>query len=60
MSVMVARGAVTFIVGDALGDDLMRPGGVVVPQILGQHPAQMVLIDDCLRRPGERGGCRAR
>ena len=29
-----------------LAEGPVRPGGVVVPQILGQHPAQMVLIDD--------------
>jgi hypothetical protein len=29
-----------------LAEGPVRPGGVVVPQILGQHPAQMVLIDN--------------
>jgi hypothetical protein len=24
----------------------VRPGCVVVPQVLGQHPSQVVLIDD--------------
>ena len=29
-----------------LAEGTVRPGGVVVAQVLGQHPAQMVLIDD--------------
>jgi hypothetical protein len=29
-----------------LAEGTVRPGCVVVPQLLGQHPAQMVLIDD--------------
>ncbi|HUY50383.1 MAG TPA: hypothetical protein VMV92_32530 [Streptosporangiaceae bacterium] len=29
-----------------LAEGAMRPGGVVVLQVFGQHPAQMVLIDD--------------
>jgi hypothetical protein len=29
-----------------LAKSTVRPGGVVMPQVLGQHPAQMVLIDD--------------
>ena len=29
-----------------LAEGTVRPGCVVVPQVLGQHPAQMVLIDD--------------
>ncbi len=29
-----------------LAEGTVRPGSVVVPQVLGQHPAQVVLIDD--------------
>ena len=29
-----------------LAKGTVRPGGVVVAQVVGQHPAQMVLIDD--------------
>jgi hypothetical protein len=29
-----------------LAKSTVRPGGVVMPQVLGQHPAQMVLIND--------------
>lgn len=29
-----------------LAEGTVRPGGVVVPKVLGQHPAQVVLIDD--------------
>ncbi len=29
-----------------LAKSTVRPGGVVMPQVLGQHPVQMVLIDD--------------
>jgi hypothetical protein len=29
-----------------LAEDTMRPGGVVAQQVLGQHLAQMVLIND--------------
>ena len=29
-----------------LAEGTVRPGGVVVPQVLGQHPAQVALIDD--------------
>lgn len=29
-----------------LAQGAVRPGGVVVPQVLGQHPAEMVLVDD--------------
>src|SRR5437868_5442323 len=29
-----------------LAEGPVRPGGVVVPRILRQHPAQMVLVDD--------------
>jgi hypothetical protein len=29
-----------------LAEGAVRPGRVVVPQILGQHPLQVVLIDD--------------
>ena len=53
-----------------LAEGTVRPGGVVVQQVLGQHPAQMVLIDNQkpvknlpaqgTDRPGGRGGCRAR
>src|SRR5216683_8230730 len=32
--------------GCELAEGTVRPGGVVVQQVLGQHPAQMVLIDD--------------
>ena len=33
-------------VRDALGDTLMRPGGVVMLLILGQDPAQMPLAEN--------------
>jgi hypothetical protein len=29
-----------------LSEGTVRPGSVVMPQVFGQHPAQMVLIDD--------------
>jgi hypothetical protein len=29
-----------------LSESTVRPGGIVVLQVLGQRPAQMVLIDD--------------
>jgi hypothetical protein len=29
-----------------LAEGTVRPGRVVVPQVLGQHPAQVVLVDD--------------
>jgi hypothetical protein len=29
-----------------LAEGAVRPGGVVVPQVLGQHPVQVLLIDD--------------
>ena len=29
-----------------LAEGTVRPGGVVVPQVFGQHAAQVVLIDD--------------
>jgi hypothetical protein len=29
-----------------LAEGTVRPGGVVVPQVLGQHLAQVVLIND--------------
>ena len=32
--------------GCDLAKSAVRPGCVVVAQVLGQHPAQMVLIDD--------------
>jgi hypothetical protein len=32
--------------GCELAEGTVRPGGVVMPQVLGQHPAQVVLIDD--------------
>ena len=31
--------------GCELAEGAVRPGGVVVPQVFGQHPAQVVLID---------------
>jgi hypothetical protein len=34
-----------------LAEDTVRPGGAVMPQVLGQHLAQVVLIDD--RQPVE-------
>ena len=34
-------GSVTFVVGDALGDALVRPGRVVVRLVFGQDGAQM-------------------
>ena len=34
-----------------LAEGTMRPGGVVVAQVLDQHPAQMVLTDD--QQPAE-------
>jgi len=55
-----ARGvSVTFIVGDALGDALVRPGGVVVLLILHQDCAQMLLPENQETGPGARGAaCR--
>jgi len=45
--------------GCELTEGTVRPGSVVMTQVLGQHPAQVVLIDD--QHPG-RGvpgaGCR--
>jgi hypothetical protein len=29
-----------------LAEGTVRPGGVVMPQVLGQRPAQMMIIDD--------------
>ena len=46
MSVTVAPGSVTFIVGDALGDALMRPGGVVMRLVFGQDRVQMPFAED--------------
>ena len=37
--------------GCELAEGTVRPGGVVVPKVFGQHPAQVVLIDD--QRPVE-------
>jgi len=37
--------------GRKLAEGTVRPGCVVVPQVLSQHPAQMVLVDD--QRPVE-------
>ena len=34
-----------------LAEGAVRPGGVVVPQVLGQHLVQVVLVDD--RQPVE-------
>lgn len=39
-------GNVTFIVGDALGDALMRTGGVVVRLVFGQDRVQMPAAED--------------
>ena len=39
-------GSVRFLVGDALGDALVRPGGVAVHLVLGQDGAQMRLAED--------------
>src|ERR1035438_2863447 len=39
-------GSVTFIVGDALGGALMRPGGVVMRLVFGQDRAQMPAAED--------------
>jgi hypothetical protein len=39
-------GSVRFLVGDALGDALVRPGGVVVHLVLGQDGAQMPLAEN--------------
>ena len=38
--------SVRFVVGDALGDALVRPGRVVVRLVLGQDGAQMPLAED--------------
>ena len=38
--------SVGFVVGDALGDALVRPGRVVVRLVLGQDGAQMPLAED--------------
>ncbi len=46
MSVTVTQGCVTFIAGDALGDALMRPGGVVVRLVFGQDRVQMPAAED--------------
>src|SRR5690242_21904057 len=34
------------VIGDALGDALMRPGAVVMNLVLGQDGAQMLLAED--------------
>jgi hypothetical protein len=46
MSVIVPRGGGTGVVGDALGDALVRPGGVVVLLVVGQDGAQACLAED--------------
>ena len=38
--------SVTFIVGDALGDALMRPGGVVMRLVFGQDRVQIPAAED--------------
>ncbi len=45
-SVRVVRWRVTFAGGDALGDALVRPGGVVVRLVPGQDGAQLCLAED--------------
>jgi hypothetical protein len=39
-------GSVALVVGDALGDALVRPGGVVVRLVFGQDGAQVSLAED--------------
>ena len=39
-------GIVRFVVGDALGDALVRPGRVVVRLVFSQDGAQVLLADD--------------
>jgi hypothetical protein len=43
-----------------LAEGTVRSGSVIVPQVLGQHPSQVVLIDDqhpvCTVIQGEDGG----
>ena len=43
---MAARGTSRPASGDALGDALVRPGGVVVGLVLGQDGAQVRLTED--------------
>ena len=38
--------SVTFVVGNALGDAPVRPGGVVVRLVFGQNGAQMSFAED--------------
>ena len=40
------RGSGASGIGDALGDALVRPGGVVVSLVFGQDAAQMLLAED--------------
>ena len=37
-----------------LAEGAVRPGGVVVPQVLGQHLVQVVLVDDRSRSRSSR------
>jgi hypothetical protein len=37
-----------------LAEGTVRPGGVVMQEVLGQHPAQMVLINDQQRSKSSR------
>jgi len=39
-------GSVTFVVGDVLGDALVRPGAVVMRLVFRQDRAQMPLAED--------------
>jgi hypothetical protein len=39
------------LTGSELAEGTVRPGGVVVLKVLGQHPAQLVLLDD--QQPAE-------
>ena len=41
-----AADTVAFVVGDVLGDALVRPGGVVIRLVSGQDGMQMSLPDD--------------
>ena len=45
-SVKVVRWGVTFAGGNALGDALVRPGGVVVRLVPDQDGAQLCLAED--------------
>ena len=47
-------GSFVSVVGDALGDALVRPGGVVVGLVLGQDGAQVPLaVDPAVSPPQE-------